>query len=470
MNVIQIVTDTLRRDHLGCYGHPTIQTPSLDALAARSTRFERYYIASFPTMPSRADYLTGRFTGTFFRGWAPLPDDLITLPQILSAQAGDYGGLTGGIHARHELDDKSRHSAAIVDTPFYLRQSFNYDRGFGTFQEIPGQPGQGFEWEARDVRKNWRFETDRFAPQTFTKAMQWLDHHYKEDFFLYIDTWDPHEPWDPPDFYTELYWPADGGKLAMPRMRNWMEGILPSREEITKAHAFYCGEVTMVDTWLGHFIRRLENMDLMDKTAILFTSDHGTYHGEHGGRFGKHTRVKPDDDEVGFGYSPLYEEVASSPLLVYVPGMEPGTYSGLASAIDLAPTVLDILGRETPPFMDGRSLLPAMKDASVPGREFVISAAPFRTNGSPVKWVGDQMYFKTEDSSVTVTTDEWSLIYGVEPGVSELFHLVSDPRQEKNVINERPEVARQLHQLFVTFMEDHNVSPELRELRSQLKL
>jgi arylsulfatase A-like enzyme len=300
--------------------------------------------------------------------------------------------------------------------------------------------------------------------------MQWLEHHYKEDFFLYIDVWDPHEPWDAPDFYTELYWPEDAGEVVMPRSRHWMEGIPLSGEDIEKAHAFYCGEVTMVDTWLGHFMRRLENMNLMDKTAILFTSDHGTYHGEHGGRFGKHTRVKPDDDEVGFGFCPLYEEVASSPLLVYVPDIAPGEYSGLASAIDLAPTVLDILGHETPSFMDGRSLLPAMKDSSVAGREYAISAAPFRTSGSPLKWVGDQMYFKTEDSSVTVTTDEWSLIYSVEPGVSELYHLASDPKQEKNVINERQEMAKELHQIFVKFMDERNVSPELRDPRSELRL
>ena len=470
MNVICVMTDTLRRDHLGCYGNQVVQTPSLDAFAARSTRFDRNYIAGFPTMPTRADWLTGLWTGRIFRGWAPLPEDMVTLPQILSSQPGDYGGLTGGAHARHELNQKGIHSAAIVDTPFYLRQNFNYDRGFSTFQEIPGQPGQGFEWESRDVRANWRFETDRFAPQTFTKAMHWLDHHYKEDFFLYIDTWDPHEPWDPPDFYTELYWPKGAGEIKMPRMRHWMEGIMPNEEDMKKGHAFYCGEVTMLDTWFGYFLRRLENMDLMEKTAIIFSSDHGTYHGEHGGRFGKHTRVKPPDDTVGFGYSPLYEEVASSPLLIYVPNITPGTYSGLTSAIDVAPTVLDLMGRETPPFMEGRSLLPAMKDSSVAGREYVISAAPFKTNGSPIRWVDGQMYFKTEDSSATVTTDQWSLIYSVEPGVSELFNLSTDPTQKKDVIKEHPEVARELHQLLAKFLLDSTLPPEVRDPRLELKL
>jgi hypothetical protein len=74
----------------------------------------------------------------------------------------------------------------------------NYDRGFKTFCDIPGQFLQflmGIDWEERSL---WRDESDRFAPQTFTQAMNWLERHYKENFFLYIDTWDPHEPWDAP--------------------------------------------------------------------------------------------------------------------------------------------------------------------------------------------------------------------------------------------------------------------------------
>ncbi len=169
MNIIWVVSDTLRRDHLGCYGNQKIRTPSLDALASKSVRFDRHYIASFPTMPARADYLTGRWTGSFMQ-WKPLAEDQITLPEILG--------------------QKGFNTAAVVDTPFYLRNKMNYDRGFFSFHEVPGQ--SYFCGESRDIRAAWRFESDRFAPRTFTKAMQWLERHYKEDFFLMIDTWDPH--------------------------------------------------------------------------------------------------------------------------------------------------------------------------------------------------------------------------------------------------------------------------------------
>jgi len=470
MNIIWVIADTLRRDHVGCYGNEAIITPSLDELAAKATRFDRHYIASFPTMPARADFYAGFWTGCTFPGWAPLPRDMVILPELLR--------------------DAGMSTTAVVDTPFYLRNNYNYDRGFYTFYSIPGQPAAPPAGESADVKRSWTCEADRFAPRTFTKAMEWLEGHYKEDFFLYIDAWDPHEPWDPPDYYTELYWPEGGGEVKMPsraelsiaelpedkRGSTWVggrlsTGVTPAEANIRKAHAFYCGEVTMVDTWFGRFIRHLENLGLMDKTMIIFTTDHGTYHGEHGGRFGKHTLAKLPEgvSGLGFGFCPLYEEVVAAPLLVYVPGVSPGSYSGLTSAIDLAPTVLDVLGKEIPDTMEGRSLLPAMKDPSTAGRDHVVSAAPFRSNGSPMR-VDDLVFYRTEDSSATITTDDWSMIYSTEPGQSELYSITSDPRQEKNVIGEHPEKAKELHQLLVRFMDEHGVAPELRDPRAKLRM
>jgi len=442
MNVIWIVSDTFRRDHLGCYGNQTIHTPALDAFAAKSVRFDRYYAASFPTMPTRADHLTGRWTGCFM-DWEPFPRGVVTIPQILNRA----GFLTG----------------AVVDTPFYLRGNMNYDRGFRNFVEITGQeywPGA----VGNDIRRAWRFDSDRLAPQTFTRAMQWLEEHYKEDFFLYVDTWDPHEPWDAADYYTELYWPDYDGEIIDPIYCRWQDMPGYTEEKVKKAHACYCGEITMVDTWAGYFLRQVENLGLTDKTAIIFTNDHGHYFGEHGGLFGKATRAEPSTIpyEVyvasggAFIRSPLYEELVACPLMIYVPGVNPGVYKGLTSAIDLMPTALDIMGQEVPA-VDGHSLLPAMRDTTLKGREFVISAPPFPRQ-------------EKRSPDITVTTDEWSLLYYPAPGQSWLYHLPSDPKQEKNVINERPEIAKELHQTLVKFMRDHHVAPELIEKRSELNL
>lgn len=442
MNVIWITADTFRRDHLGCYGNPTIHTPSLDALAARSTRFNRHYIANFPTMPTRADFLTGRWTACFM-AWQPIPEGVITLPYLLK-------------------DDF--HTAGIVDTPFFSPSEFdpqskvmNYDRDFRTFINVDGQMppiyGEG-------GRASWRLESDRLPSQTFTTAMEWLEQHYKEDFFLYIDTFDPHEPWDAPGYYTELYWPDYDGEWIEPVYGSWKKIPGYTEEKVKKAHATYCGEVTMVDTWIGRLLKQVEYMGLMDNTAIIFTADHGFYFGEHDGLFGKLARhkptpnpfwVDPPENQV-WGRSPLFEEVAGSPLLIYMPGAEPGVSQGLTSAVDIMPTVLDILGQPIPDVVEGQSLLPMIKDPELKGRDFVIST----------------MQFITPD--VTVTTEEWSLFFSDEPGESWLYHLPSDPGQEKNVIKQNPEVARELHRLLVKFTGDYKLAPNLRAPFLELRL
>lgn len=303
MNVIWIVADTFRQDHLGAYEKmPEIRTPSLDALAARAVRFDRHYAGGFPTMPTRADHATGRWTASFM-SWEPLPPGTATLAEILSSE---------GIH-----------TAAMVDTPFYLRDGMNYDRGFQTFTVYSGQMGGGgipqgaASHESEDARYAWRYESDRNVARTITNAMEWLQLHYTEDLFLYVDTWDPHEPWDAPSYYTKLYMPDYDGEIVHPVYGRWQDMPGYSAELVEKAHATYCGEVTMVDTWIGYLIGMVENMGLMDKTAIIFTSDHGFYFGEHGGRFGKlQFAKKPDGALFQFGesntkwdFSPLYEEL-----------------------------------------------------------------------------------------------------------------------------------------------------------------
>ena len=453
MNVIWIRSDTFRRDHLGCYGNKIIHTPSLDALSARSVRFDRHYIASFPTMPARADFLTGRLTGSFMR-WAPMPKDQVTIAEVLT--------------------QKGFHTAAIVDTPFYLRKEMNYDRGFHTFIEVAGQWPWPPEPEASDTRRAWRFESDRLAPRTFSKAAQWLEMHHKEDFFLYIDAWDPHEPWDAPSYYTELYWPGYDGEMIAPIYAHWQDVPGFTEEKVKKAHACYCGELTMVDTWIGYFLRQVENIGLMEKTAIIFTSDHGFYFGEHCGLFGKLTRARPSvtpywlDTNRAWTRSPLWEEIVACPLLIYVPRVRPGVYPGLTSAIDLMPTVLNIMGQEIPTQVEGQSLLPMMKDTSVKGREFVISTHPF-SNPAQIIHSVDGQERETVGSDTTITTDEWSLLYSPEPGQSWLYHLPSDPKQENNVITQHPEVAQELHQQLVKFLRETNVPTLLLKPRLELR-
>ena len=360
----------------------------------------------------------------------------------------------------------------------------NYDRGFQTFFTIQGQEGsptrvqQRGHHESRDVKAWWRMESDRNTPQTITKAMEWLELHYKEDFFLYVDTWDPHEPWDAPPYYTELYMPDYDGDVVQPVYAHWQDAPGLTEKKVKKAHATYCGEITMVDTWIGYLLRKVENMGLKEKTAVIFTSDHGFYFGEHGGLFGKLTFAKrPDgtlyqhgDPDQAWTHSPLYKELVTLPLLIHVPGIEAGEYQGLSSAIDVMPTVLELFGQEVPAWMEGGSLLSSMRDKSARGREYVVSTIPFANVGEEVRSVDNVSRPLMVPPVTTVTAPDWSLLFSLEPGMSELFHLASDPGQQNNVIHEKPDVAKELHQYLVKFMRDTNVASALIRPREELRL
>jgi len=172
MNIIVIMSDTFRKDHLGCYGNNEISTPNLDKFAKKCIQFNNYHPASFPTMPNRADLFTGKFTFSYL-GWAPLPREEEILPEILKK-----AGYT---------------TVAVVDTPFFIREGYGYDRGFEDFEWVPSQARS---WPKQRSRVHWerRYEEDCYAPKTMTVAERRLERYYKDNFFLYIDTWDPHEP------------------------------------------------------------------------------------------------------------------------------------------------------------------------------------------------------------------------------------------------------------------------------------
>ena len=234
----------------------------------------------------------------------------------------------------------------------------------------------------------------------------------------------------------------------------------------------------MVDSWLGHLMRRVENMGIMENTAFVFTSDHGFCFGESGGLFGKMTFAKKEDGtlfqhgdpDAQWQHSPLYEEIVHIPLIVRAPGLPPGSCDGVTSVVDVMPTALDILGVEAPANLDGRSLLPAMADSSTPGREFAVSAIPFANPGDPVRSV-DNIRRQLQASPVTtVAAGDWSLLYSMDPGMSELYHLPSDPGQGTNRIGSDTAEARELRALLVRFMKETGVADNLLRPRLELRL
>ena len=475
MNVILIISDTFRRDHLGCYGNDWIRTPNLDRLAASSFVFENAWTANFPTLPNRYDVMTGRF-GFIEYDWSPLPRDVTVLQEVLS-QAGYL-------------------TMMIADTPHILQRGAYFQRGFDGFIWVRGQENDHYATQPREVKlpcdpsklrnpdytmvhymrnvaKRQR-EEDYFPAMTMREAAAWLEENRNDRFFLYVDTFDPHEPWDPPKWYVDLYDPGyKGEEVIYPR---YAPADFLTRRELKHCRALYAGECSLVDTWVGFLLRRVEELGLADNTAIIFTTDHGFYIGEHG-LIGK-SLIWPG----GHANCQLYSEVARIPLIIHLPGQAKGRrIRQYVQPPDLAPTILDLLGVEIPDTMQGMSLLPLMEGRSRRTRPLTIttpSLAHDPNAGIPT----------------TITMGEWALVYHGSPDAPlvrhltaavdhverpaklptdavpppELYNLREDPNMTRNVIRKHRDVAERIHAAHVRFLRKLGMPDEYLQHRTKL--
>jgi arylsulfatase A-like enzyme len=449
LNIIQIVSDSFRRDFLGCYGNNWVHTEKIDAFAKDSLVFDKSYIASFPTIPHRLDLFTGRYTFSYSK-WAPLPSNEVILSQKLR-QAGYTTML-------------------IADSYHFFRDAHNFDKGFDGWIFIRGQENDRFFTNPTndpvDRKKKVgarylqnislrRFEEDYFTPQTMTAAVKWLELNYDkhEKFFLHVDTFDPHEPWDPPKWYVDLYdsdW--KGGEIpggAYTSTEKIYRRSAPlTTEELDRLRVLYAGEITMVDRWVGILLQKIEDLGLFEDTMVVFTSDHGTYQGEHG-----YLRKAPH----------LYEEVAHIPLIIRPPdsiGKKSNRSSVLTQPPDLFPTFLDLAGVSLPKTVQGKSLLPQINGEKLENHEIAVSTESL---------LGQQDFYPTY--RLTVTSKNWSLINVASDapsvdklGVSlepELYYLQTDPKQTTNLYHEKKEVSLSLQDKFIHFLESLGTEEKL---------
>ncbi len=483
MNAIVIISDTLRRDHLSCYqekvlppgpelGPPySIYAPHLTKLGNQSFVFDHAYLASFPTVPNRNDIMTGRYTFTY-KPWIPLGSDEVVLSETLN-KAGIM-------------------TALFVDTPHPFAPGYNYQRGFQAWDLIRGQEGD--TWKTSDARVDLPadpakfrgrenvvtrylqnvserlYEADYFPARTMTAAARWLEKNYRRPFFLYVDTFDPHEPWDPPEHYIRKYMSDYRGEKAIyPRYDQC--GYL-SAEELRYCRALYAGEVSLVDHWVGHLLQRVEDLGLADDTLVIFSTDHGFYLGEHG-YIGK-SIISPKYQQ---GLA-LYSEIVNIPFLLRMPGQTGSRrIGGYAQPVDIMPTVLDYFGVEVPATVQGSSLLPLINGEQSQVRSFCVSSPTIS---------GPHVKVPHPTNRLTITAGEWALIFGSQvdenideleythmvdsirrqirllekpPIRPELYHLASDPTCTRNVLKENIDVAKGLHRELCAFLQRTGVEP-----------
>jgi len=429
LNLIVLMIDTLRQDHVSHYhgGKPAFdgiaacRTPNIDKFAAESVVFDNMYPEALPTIPARAGLMTGART-LVSRPWQPLTDTDISISEIL----GPNGYVCG----------------IVSDTYHYRAPNMNYHRAFHYHEWVRGQEYDPWRSHppARDLdnyvnshyNDAWRaqvaqfltntagFKTadDWFAPQVAEHTVRWLeDNRGHEKVFFWMDSFDPHEPWDPPEEFDTYTDPAyTGPRLVLPM--GGMAADWASPEEIQHLRGLYAGEVASVDAALERVFETLREQGYYDDSIVVLMGDHGMPLGEHG-KFLK-------------GVDRLYNEILKVPFMVRLPGGEHGgrRVKAMAQFHDFLPTMLDLLGLGANALdLPGRSFQGVIEGGEEEHREVMITG--YRDGLDRV-----------------IRDHEWSLIVRPPGERHELYNLLRDPTESDNVARENPEQVDEMIRRF----------------------
>jgi arylsulfatase A-like enzyme len=448
MNAVVVCLDSLRKDHVGVYGNDWIQTPNLDALAGRSMRFTRAYPESMHTICLRRSLYTGIRTWPFW-GWDPIPEEV-------NYTAGWQPMPEDQVSVTETLAENGYRTALITDNWHLFKPGYNFQRGFDVFDFIRGQESDKYRSglaiseeavERNTVPGNGQIlidkvrqylantagrdgEEDYFAPKVFSRAMGYLDtvaENGGEPFFMVVDCFDPHEPWDPPQRYIDLY--SNGYEGREPMVPNYDTTDYLTERQLERMRNLYAAEVTMTDEWFGRFVNRMDDLGMMEDTLLFVFSDHGMALGEHG------YTGKPVDY--------LWPQMTDLVYFVHHPqGLGAGQTSDFyASNHDVAPTILATLGIEQEKPMEGQDLTPVLE-----GGEPEEERRHFTFGCDEYSWTRD------EDYAMFCVNDLSS---------PQLYDLREDPEMEDDVAGENPDVVRRMYEDYI--VADAGGVPPLRE-------
>jgi len=431
-NFILIVLDSFRQDHVSYYNRgkqvfenvSACKTPNLDEFARENLVFHNVYPSGLPTIPVRYELLTGMFSLPY-RPWQPLlpyPKD-ITAADILSRR-----GYVCGL---------------ITDTYHLFKPDMNFHRSFHCFEWIRGQEYDAYmssppkrkienyvnenypeEWR-RLVAKylantdNFESEEDYFPAKVFSKVIEWLKKNRVYDHvFLWVDCFDPHEPWDPPSRFDVYTNPSYKGPRIILPMGGYAEEWA-TKEQIDYIRGLYAGEASFVDHCIGKLFKALEELGYYEDSVIVVTADHGHPLADHG-KFLK-------------GSDRMYNELLKIPFLMHIPGYEHKDIDALVQFPDVLPTVLEILGLKSETrCMQGWSFMEVLEGAREEHRKYIISG-----------------YHEAMDRCIR--SKEWSFIKRPEGQPDELYNLIEDPKEKNNLIDERRDIAMQLASYYGSY-------------------
>ena len=397
-NAIVILLDSLNRHMLGAYGGKEFQTPNLDRFATRSLRFEKHYSGSLPCIPARHDILCGALD-FLWKPWGSIEvweDSLVRHLRdvgVVTMLISDHPHLfeTGGENYHtdftaweyvrgHESDPwRTRPDPSWIGAPMFGRRYMPYDNSRGYFREEADFPG----------------------PRTMAAAARWLDENagYHDRFFLFIDEFDPHEPFDSPEPYASMYddsW--EGPHLIWPP---YIDGAIRHNvltpRQTHQMRASYGAKLTMIDAWFGRVIEAIDRNQLWDDTSVIVCTDHGHYLGEK--------------DIWGKPAVPAYEPLSHIPLMIAWPGLEAGSVSALTTIVDIFATLADIFGVQPHHRTHGRSLLPLIRGDTKSVREYVLCGVW----GREVQLVDDRCKYARAPAGANEPLSMWSNRWSTMP-------------------------------------------------------
>jgi arylsulfatase A-like enzyme len=432
-NVVLIVIDSLRADHLRCYGALGMRTPNLDELARGGVRFRRVFPEGMPTMPARRAIMSGRRAYPF-RDWQPWAG-MAKRPGWQPTQPGAETLITA-------LRQAGWWTSYVTDNPFlgYTRVLEPFRRTPDRFVRIEGQRGhrrpRSLVPRADALRRlppgplrtesrinsiqqylanngQGRNELEQPASRVFRSAAKLLPTAKRQGrFLMVVDCFDPHEPWTPPRRYLDMYGDPDYRGYEVADIGYTHASNYLSDRHVARLQTTYKACVTMTDHWLGAFLDRLWGLGLDDSTAIMLTSDHGVLLGEHGW--------------TGKGSTLLHPELIHVPMLLREPGgAGAGTTSEwFASTHDVAPTLTSLAGVPRPSSFEGADLSPILS-GSEPGEDRRYAVGGY----------GNGSYVRDRDWGYIVKND------GTE---ERLYDLRSDRGERRNVAINRRDVTAEM--------------------------
>jgi arylsulfatase A-like enzyme len=472
--VLLVTVDTCRADHLGAYGSQRVRTPNVDRLAAEGTVFENTYSAVNVTLPSHLSMLT-------------------SLPAAIHRVTSNHSQAARPVETLHARLRAAGYRVAAFVSAIHLGPT----RVLGSVLHDLDR----FDAPRRASRP-WQ------AEETTDHLLHWLRGACREPTFAWMHLWDPHMPYTPPAPFDDAYYQGDprnprhasmqGVQLdwtlhdlhaarrhlqRVPRLVRTLKqtlgvssrgarglildpaglrtqgiddatygalfairtdlhrtlplhpeiaGFLTGIRDVDYPRALYAGEISYVDHEIGRLRDTLEAWGIADRVVLMVTGDHGEGLGEHG---------------IYFNHIGLWDEMLHVPLVVWAPGrVRAERRSEIASGLDVAPTLLGLVGLPPAPAMEGGNLF----DPAAPHRRIVAEAVH-----------GDQ---------ITLRDDSWKVVrtlhgyytndaFHPETGQLELYDLSTDPAERTNVATARPDVAQTLTAALDTWLDTHGVGP-----------